>query len=91
MKMKATIDKASRLLMPKAIRQSARLEPGTEVESRIVAGKVEIERVPLDVTLERHGLLVVAVPRKNQPTLTESEVEETIVNLREKREDETSG
>ena len=88
--MKTTIDKAGRLVVPKAIRQSARLEPGTEVEIRVVAGTVEIKPAPLDVTLERRGPLVVAVPRQSQPTLMHTEVQETITNLRERREDETS-
>ena len=80
--MKATIDKAGRLVVPKAIREAAHLEPGTEVEFRVVAGRVEIEPAPLDIELERRGRLVVAVPRQSQPALTESEVEETIVALR---------
>jgi len=80
--MKTTMDKAGRLVVPKAIREAAHLEPGTEVELRVVAGRVEIEPAPLDVTLERRGEFVVAVPRRGQPTLTGSEVEETIAALR---------
>ena len=80
--MKTTIDKAGRLVVPKAIREAAHLEPGTEVELRVVAGRVEIEPAPLDIELERRGKLVVAVPRQSPPALTESEVEETIVALR---------
>ncbi len=85
--MKTTIDKAGRLVVPKAIREAAHLEPGTEVELRVVAGRVEIEPAPLDVDLERRGNLVVAVPRQSQPTLTASDVEETIAALRNARAD----
>jgi AbrB family looped-hinge helix DNA binding protein len=88
--MKSTIDKAGRLVVPKAIRKAARLEPGTEVELRLVAGRVEIEPVPLEVRLERRGGLTVAVPYDRQPELTESEVEATIDAVREGREPETS-
>ncbi len=80
--MKTTNDKAGSLVVPKAIREAARLDPGTEVELRVVAGRVEIEPAPLDIELERRGKLVVAVPRQSQPALIESEVEETIVALR---------
>jgi len=80
--MKTTIDKAGRLVVPKAIREAAHLKPGTEVEFRVVAGRVEIEPVPLDIELERRGRLVVAIPRQSQPALTELEVEETIIALR---------
>ena len=80
--MKTTIDKAGRLVVPKAIREAAHLKPGTEVEFRVVAGRVEIEPAPLDIELERRGRLVVAIPRQSQPALTELEVEETIIALR---------
>ena len=61
-----TIDKAGRLAVPK----------------RVEAGRVEIESVPLAVTLERHGSLVVAVPQSEQPVLKASEVTETTARLR---------
>ena len=88
--MRTTIDKAGRLVVPKVIRETAQLKPGTEIEFQIVAGRVVIEPVPLDVELKRRGALVVVVPRQNQPKLTASEVEATITNLRERREDGAS-
>ena len=81
--MKTTIDKAGRLVIPKAIREAARLEPGTEVEFRLVDGRVEIEPAPLDIRLERRGKLLVAVPREAPPTLTTAEVDKTLTELRE--------
>ena len=61
--MNATIDKAGRLVVPKAIRDAARLEPGTEVRFRVVSGHVEIEPVPLAVKPSSgEGRFVVAVP-----------------------------
>jgi AbrB family looped-hinge helix DNA binding protein len=86
--MKSTIDKAGRLVVPKAIRKAARLEPGTQVEMRLVAGRVEIEPVPIEVNLERRGGLVVAVPSETQPELAESKVKATIDAVREGREPE---
>lgn len=80
--MNATIDKAGRIVVPKAIRTAARLEPGTEVSFRLVSGRIEMEPVPLSVSLERRGHLVVAVPNRSLPAMTETEVEDTIAALR---------
>lgn len=80
--METTIDKAGRLVVPKAVRDATRLRPGTRVRFRVRDGRIEIEPVPLDVSLERHGSTVVAVPRRERPVLTASEVEETTAGLR---------
>ena len=80
--MNSTIDKAGRIVVPKAIRAAARLEPGTEISFRLVSGRVEMEPAPLAVSLERRGHLVVAVPNRKLPALAESEVEDTIAALR---------
>lgn len=80
--MNATIDKAGRLVVPKAIREAARLEPGTEVQFRVVSGRVEIEPMPLEVALEQKGSFVVAVPRGKPPMLKASAVEDTVATVR---------
>lgn len=80
--MVTTIDKAGRIVIPKAVRVAARLEPGTAVEFRVVSGRVEIEPVPLEVSLEQHGPLVVAVPPRQQPILKQSMVENTMAEVR---------
>jgi len=80
--MVTTIDKAGRIVIPKAVRAAARLEPGAAVEFRVVSGRVEIEPVPLKVSLEQHGALVVAVPRQQQPILKQSMVEDTTAAVR---------
>ncbi len=81
--MNTTIDKAGRLVVPKPVRTPAGLHPGTRVRSRVREGRVEIEPVPLDSSLERRGNVVVGIPREDQPVLTASEVEATISTLRE--------
>ena len=81
--MKSTIDGAGRIVVPKATREAAHLQPGTEVRFRVQGGHVEIERVPMAVTLQRRGSLVVAVPESNQPVLQASEVKETTAELRD--------
>ena len=80
--MKTTIDKAGRLVVPKAVREAGQLRPGTRVRFRVADGRIEIEPVPLDVSLERRGSVVVAVPREGRPVLTAAEVDETTTNLR---------
>ena len=85
--MNSTIDKAGRIVVPKAIRAAARLEPGTKISFRLVSGRVEMEPAPLTVSLERRGHLVVAVPNRNLPALAESEVEDTIAALRNTESD----
>lgn len=82
--MNSTIDKAGRIVIPKAIRDAARLKPGTRVGFRVISGRVEIEPVPLDVTLEQRGPLVVAVPSQQQAVLKASTVERTIDVVRDR-------
>lgn len=76
------MDKTGRLVVPKAVREASRLAPGTRVRFRVRDGRIEIEPVPLEVSVERRGSVVVAVPRKGQAVLTAAEVEEVTANLR---------
>ena len=78
----STIDRAGRIVVPKAIREAANLRPGTEVRFRVRGGHVEIDPVPLTVTLQRRGSLVVAVPQANQPVMRMADVDKTIEELR---------
>ena len=80
--MRSTIDRAGRIVVPKEIREAAGLRPGTEVQFRVQGGHVEIEPVPLPVTLKRRGSLVVAVPQANQPAMRAADVDQTIAELR---------
>jgi AbrB family looped-hinge helix DNA binding protein len=83
--MKTTIDKAGRVVVPKAVRDACGLLPGTDVEIRAVEGRVEIEPSPLDVTLERRGRLVVAVPLAAVGKLTHIEVNAALEEVRGSR------
>ena len=56
--MRTTIDSAGRVVVPKQLRDSAGLVPGQELEIVERDGRVEIEPVPIGVTLvERDGFL----------------------------------
>lgn len=80
--METTIDKAGRLVVPKAVREASRLRAGTRVRFRVRDGRIEIEPVPLEVSLERHGSTLVAVAREPRPALTAAEVDRTTADLR---------
>jgi AbrB family looped-hinge helix DNA binding protein len=83
--MKTTIDAAGRIVVPKALRQAAGLEPGVEVELRLADGRIEMEPAPLEVRLERRGHLTVAVPTVDVPPLTNATVRKTAEELRTRR------
>ena len=80
--MSSTIDRAGRIVVPKAIREAANLRPGTEVQFRVQGGHIEIEPVPLQVTMQPRSSLVVAVPQENQPVMHAEDVDKTIAEVR---------
>lgn len=83
------IDKAGRLVVPKAIRDAAQLHPGTPVRFRLSGGCVQIEPAPLDVQLKRRGSVIVAVPSgKTVPSLTASDVAAVIDEVRTRQDRE---
>jgi AbrB family looped-hinge helix DNA binding protein len=83
--MRTTIDKAGRVVVPKALRRATGLEAGSEVEIRAAGGRIEMEPAPIEVRLERKGGVVVAVPAQAVPRMGAGVVEETIGSLRARR------
>ena len=81
--MTSTIDSAGRLVIPKKVREAAGLRPGTQVRFRVESEGVLIEPVPLAVTLERRGTMVVAVPRTPVPVMSSDDVTRAIDEVRE--------
>lgn len=79
----ATIDQAGRLVLPKAVRERARLVPGMPLEVRVVDGRIEIEPAPARVVIEKRGGFWVAQPAEPTPVLTQQMVSESIDELRE--------
>lgn len=75
--MRTTIDKSGRILVPKAIRQAARLTPGVPLEIRLRGDVIEIEPAYRDVEIVRRGRFYVAVPKEASPPLPPETVEET--------------
>ena len=75
--MKTTIDSAGRIVIPKAVREAARLLPGMPLAVAFRDGRVEIEPEPRQVRLEREGSFLVAVPAEPGEALSADVVEST--------------
>lgn len=80
--MKATIDAAGRIIVPKALRQAMGLKPGQALEIRAGNGRLEIEIAPTPMQLKKRGKGVVAVPDAELPALTAEQVRDTLERVR---------
>lgn len=80
--MKATIDSAGRIVVPKALRLALDLKPGQPLEIRAGDGRLEIEIAATPLTLKKRGKGVVAVPDLKLPPLTAEQVRETLDRVR---------
>ena len=80
--MKATIDAAGRIVVPKALRQALRLRPGQALEIRAHDGRLEIEPAPTPMRLKKRGKHSVAVADQPLPPLTVDQVRETLEQTR---------
>jgi AbrB family looped-hinge helix DNA binding protein len=80
--MKATIDAAGRIVVPKALRQALGLKPGQPLEIRAGDGRLEIEVAATPMTLRKRGKGVVAVPDTELPPLTSEQVRDTLERVR---------
>jgi AbrB family looped-hinge helix DNA binding protein len=80
--MKAALDAAGRLVIPKALRVALGLKPGQELEIRAGDGRLEIEIAATPMRLEKRGKGMVAVPKAKLPPLTADEVREALERVR---------
>ena len=80
--MKATIDAAGRIVVPKSLRQALGLKPGQVLELRAGDGRLEVEIAPTSMTLQKRGKGVVAVPEGELPPLTAEQVRDTLERVR---------
>jgi AbrB family looped-hinge helix DNA binding protein len=83
--MKTTIDAAGRLVIPKALRRQAGIEPGMPLDVRVKDGHIEIEPSMAHIELERRGRFLVAVSDMEAPPLTNDQVEDIRETLRQER------
>ena len=80
--MRATIDPAGRLVIPKRIRDRLGLRGDEQVEITERDGRIEIELAPTDVELVRDGSVLVARTDRELPPLTDDIVRETLDRVR---------
>lgn len=84
--MSSAIDSAGRLVIPKAVRDAAGISPGTPLEVRFRDGRIEIEPVPLDVSVEVVDGVAVASPHEPVPVLPADVVTGMRDRLRDERD-----
>jgi AbrB family looped-hinge helix DNA binding protein len=80
-----TIDASGRLVLPKAVRAAAGLEPGMRLAITVSDGRIAIEPAPREVRMERRGRLMVAVPLAGGPALSSQAVRKTQTAVRRRR------
>ena len=80
--MKATIDAAGRIVVPKALRQTLGLKPGQALDIRAGDGRLEIEIAATPMQLKKRGKGVVAVPDTKLPALSAEQVRDTLERVR---------
>jgi AbrB family looped-hinge helix DNA binding protein len=80
--MRATIDRAGRVVIPKDLRERLGLSGGRLLEIRERDGRIEIEAATEPMALERRRGGLVAVPARALPPLTDEIVRATIERTR---------
>ena len=80
--MRTTIDSAGRVVIPKAVRDEAGLDAGTEVEIAFRDGRIEIEpaTVPMRLVKRPHGAIIEA--EAEMPVLTTEDVRDVLERVR---------
>lgn len=76
--MRATIDAAGRIVVPKAQREALGLKPGQVLDIRASDGELTIEFAAAPMRPKKRGKGVGAVPARPLPTLTSGEVRDTL-------------
>lgn len=80
--MKATMDAAGRIVVPKALRLALGLTPGQPLEIRAGDGRLEVEIAATPMKLQVRGRGVVAIPDTKLPALTAEQVRDTLERVR---------
>lgn len=80
--MRATLDAAGRIVVPKPLRLALGLRSGQPLEIRAGDGCLEIEIAPTPMSLKKRGKGPVALPKSKLPVLTTEQVRDTLERVR---------
>jgi AbrB family looped-hinge helix DNA binding protein len=80
--MRAAIDAAGRIVIPKELRERLGLHRGRPVDIRERDGRIEIEPAATPMSLVRQDGGLVAVPEEALPPLTDEMVRDTLERTR---------
>ena len=80
--MRATIDRAGRIVIPRAVRDALGLSGGETLEVTEREGRIEIEVPSARIRLEPHGRGLVAVTDEPLPVLSQDAIRETLERVR---------
>ncbi len=80
--MRTTIDSAGRVVIPKAVRDEARLEAGAEIDVEFRDGRIEIAPVGVSMRLAGHGHATVVEAEGSMPVLTADDVRDVLERTR---------
>lgn len=80
--MRTTIDNAGRVVIPKAVRDDAGLEPGTALEIEFRDGRIEIEPATVTMRVVGRGVDAVIEAQGEMPVLTAEDVRSVLERTR---------
>jgi AbrB family looped-hinge helix DNA binding protein len=80
--MRATIDRAGRIVVPKPLRDELGVVPGQVLDLEVRDGRLEVEVAPVEMRLEKGTRGPVAVPSEQLPPLSTELVRETLERVR---------
>jgi AbrB family looped-hinge helix DNA binding protein len=80
--MRASIDSAGRIVVPKALRDALGVRPGQELDVHLIDGRLVIEVAATTMRLKRRRKALTAVPLPKLPPLTADQVRETLDAIR---------
>jgi AbrB family looped-hinge helix DNA binding protein len=80
--MRTTIDGAGRVVIPKAIRDEARLEAGAEIDVEFRDGRIEIVPAGVPMRLAGRGSATVVEAEGDVPVLTAEDVRDVLERTR---------
>jgi AbrB family looped-hinge helix DNA binding protein len=80
--MRTTIDRAGRIVVPKALRDELSLVGGEALELTVRDGRLEVEPISAPMRLESRARGAAAIPEEDLPPLTADQVRSTLEQTR---------